>query len=65
MLYEVITITVLRNGELIGEYEASELPQFDLISKMMGKALEDMEQLHKRDLSAVAGSEPVFSYNFV
>ncbi len=60
-VYEISDrITVLRNGELIGEYEASELPQFDLISKMMGKALEDMEQLHKRDLSAVAGSEPVF-----
>src|SRR5690554_7150027 len=38
-VYEISdTITVLRNGELIGEYQTSALPQIELISKMMGKA---------------------------
>jgi simple sugar transport system ATP-binding protein len=38
-VYEISDrITVLRNGELIGEYETSSLPQIELVSKMMGKA---------------------------
>jgi simple sugar transport system ATP-binding protein len=60
-VYEISDrITVLRNGELIGEYEASSLPQFELVSKMMGKALEDAETIKKRDVSAYSGDEPVF-----
>jgi simple sugar transport system ATP-binding protein len=48
-VYEISDrITVLRNGELIGEYEASALPQFELISKMMGKALDDVDSLKKQ-----------------
>src|SRR5690554_1891769 len=39
-VYEISDrITVLRNGELIGEYETSALPQIELISKMMGKEI--------------------------
>ena len=30
-------ITVLRNGELVGEYKAKELPRVQLVAKMMGK----------------------------
>ncbi len=60
-VYEISDrITVLRNGELIGEYEASLLPQFELVSKMMGKALEDAETIKKRDVSSYSGEEPVF-----
>ncbi|HNY21260.1 MAG TPA: sugar ABC transporter ATP-binding protein [Treponemataceae bacterium] len=52
-VYEISDrITVLRNGELIGEYEAASLPQFELVSKMMGKALEDVEGLKKRETVA-------------
>jgi len=59
-VYEISDrITVLRNGELIGEYEAPSLPQFELVSKMMGKALEDVEGLKKREIPARDGV-PVF-----
>jgi len=56
-------ITVLRNGEFIGEYDASSLPQFELVSKMMGKALDDVSQIKKmkeHEPSARDGREPVF-----
>lgn len=60
-VYEISDrITVLRNGELIGEYEAASLPQFELISKMMGKALEDVGTMQKRDISPRDGETPVF-----
>jgi simple sugar transport system ATP-binding protein len=60
-VYEISDrITVLRNGELIGEYEAVSLPQFDLVSKMMGKALEDVGNIQKRELSAHESETPVF-----
>jgi simple sugar transport system ATP-binding protein len=59
-VYEISDrITVLRNGELIGEYEAASLPQFDLVSKMMGKALDDVGTLKKHEVSAQADL-PVF-----
>lgn len=40
-VYEVCDrITVLRNGELVGEYEVESLPRVKLVSKMMGKDFE-------------------------
>ena len=60
-VYEISDrITVLRNGELIGEYEAGSLPQFELVSKMMGKALDDVENLKRHDSTARDEAEPVF-----
>lgn len=51
-VYEVCDkITVLRNGELVGEYEISDLPRVQLISKMMGKALDDISTLENRKIS--------------
>ncbi|MBO4319591.1 MAG: sugar ABC transporter ATP-binding protein [Treponema sp.] len=45
-VYEVCDkITVLRNGELVGEYTVSELPKVQLISAMLGKDLEDISNL--------------------
>jgi len=47
-VYEISDrITVLRNGELIGEYPAAELPQIELVKKMVGKELEQMTKLEK------------------
>jgi monosaccharide-transporting ATPase len=40
-------ITVLRNGELVGEYFARELPRLQLVSKMIGKDLAVLEALEK------------------
>ncbi|HYO52096.1 sugar ABC transporter ATP-binding protein, partial [Archangium sp.] len=36
-------ITVLRNGTLVGTYEASQLSRLDLVSHMLGKVPEEME----------------------
>ncbi|KRF03626.1 sugar ABC transporter ATP-binding protein [Paenibacillus sp. Soil766] len=40
-------ITILRNGEFIGEYLAKELPRIELVSKMIGKDLDVLEELPK------------------
>ncbi len=45
-VYEVSDrITVLRNGQLVGEYETASLPQVELVSKMMGKELEGLSRV--------------------
>jgi simple sugar transport system ATP-binding protein len=60
-VYEISDrITVLRNGELIGEYETSALPQIELISKMMGKALDDVAKIKKLKSLKSDNSVPVF-----
>lgn len=47
-VYEVSDrITVLRNGELVGEYLTEELPRINLISKMIGREWNDEEQESK------------------
>lgn len=40
-------LTVLRNGELEGEYIAAELPRMELVLKMIGKELEELEELEE------------------
>ena len=45
-------ITVLRNGELVGEYEVRQLPQVELVAKMMGKELEDLSVIKKSGAGA-------------
>ena len=40
-------ITVLRNGELIGEYPVEELPRIDLVTKMVGKDFDQITNLKK------------------
>ncbi|TYP74520.1 sugar ABC transporter ATP-binding protein [Paenibacillus methanolicus] len=40
-------LTVLRGGELEGEYMAAELPRFELVLKMIGKDLKLLEELPK------------------
>ncbi len=45
-VYEVCDrITVLRDGKLVGEYEISELPRVQLVSKMLGKELDDLSDI--------------------
>lgn len=57
-VYEVCDkITVLRDGQLVGEYEIENLPRIQLVAKMLGKELDDMEdikgevQTYKNDAS--------------
>jgi len=59
-VYEVCNkITVLRNGELVGEYLVSELPRVQLVAKMMGKEFDDLAEI-KSDTAAhdIAKEEP-------
>lgn len=45
-VYEVCDkITVLRDGQLVGEYVIEELPRVKLVAKMLGKELDDMEEI--------------------
>lgn len=38
-------LTVLRNGKLVGEYEAATLPQLELVSKMLGQDVATVEKM--------------------
>ena len=53
-------ITVLRNGELVGEYEVENLPQVELVAKMMGKELEGLSDLVRDDTLVADTSTPVY-----
>ncbi|SNU08073.1 monosaccharide ABC transporter ATP-binding protein, CUT2 family [Lachnospiraceae bacterium] len=45
-VYEVCDkITVLRDGKLVGEYEIKDLPRVQLVSKMLGKELDDLSDI--------------------
>ena len=62
-VYEVCDkITVLRDGTLVGEYKISELPRLKLVSKMLGKELDDMSDIKGEvsDNNVKKGSVPVF-----
>ena len=60
-VYEVSDrITVLRNGELVGEYEIEHLPQVELVAKMMGKELEGLSDLTRDDTRQEDLSTPVY-----
>ncbi|MFI7430098.1 sugar ABC transporter ATP-binding protein [Micromonospora sp. NPDC049836] len=48
-VYEIADrITVLRNGQLVGEYLTGELPQLGLVEKMIGKELRVLERLDEQ-----------------
>ena len=59
-VYEVSDrITVLRNGELVGEFETASLPQVELVSKMMGKELEGLKEVAQHHEAEEGAEEPV------
>lgn len=53
-------ITVLRNGELVGEYAVENLPQVELVTKMMGKELDDLSGLQKKKRQPNERAEKVY-----
>ncbi len=56
------TITVLRNGELVGEFRTADLPRLELVAKMMGKRVEEVRQLEKRvTIHSTSGRKTVVS----
>lgn len=59
-VYEVCdTITVLRDGQLVGEYPIDELPRVLLVSKMLGKELDDLSDIKRHDETAEEKDERV------
>ncbi|WP_244648409.1 sugar ABC transporter ATP-binding protein [Ruminiclostridium herbifermentans] len=50
-------ITVLRNGELVGEYQIKDLPRVELVAKMMGKELGDLAEIHNNSSSSSDGTK--------
>lgn len=45
-IYEIADrMTVLRNGQLVGEYCVADIPQLELVSKMIGKSLQQLEDI--------------------
>ena len=60
-VYEVSDrITVLRNGQLVGEYPVSELPQVELVARMMGKDLDDLADLEAVGEKSTGSQEVVY-----
>lgn len=60
-VYEVCDkITVLRDGELVGEYVIEDLPRVKLVAKMLGKELNDMEEIKDENQVYKGPAENVF-----
>jgi monosaccharide-transporting ATPase len=45
-------ITVLRNGKLVGTYETASITRVDLISKMIGRSLDEFDEMTKIKLES-------------
>ncbi len=60
-VYEVCDrITVLRNGELVGEYLIETLPQVQLVAKMMGKDLDELNSMSEFSRGSTSAGETVY-----
>ena len=56
-VYEVCDkITVLRDGQLVGEYEIKDLPRVQLVAKMLGKEMDDLSDI-KGEQGAYTGED--------
>jgi simple sugar transport system ATP-binding protein len=59
-VYEVCDrITVLRNGELVGEFETEKLPRVMLVAKMMGKDFDDLADIKSERKMVPQDAQPV------
>ncbi len=57
-IYELCDrVTILRNGDLVGEYEVHKIPRVELISKMIGKDLADLKDFDKMTEKSKARAE--------
>ena len=56
-VYEVCDkITVLRDGQLVGEYVIEDLPRVQLVAKMLGKEMDDMADI-KGEAESYSGAD--------
>lgn len=52
-VYEIADrITVLRNGKLVGTYDTKSLPRLELIAKMIGRVLNELDDMSKLKLES-------------
>jgi simple sugar transport system ATP-binding protein len=52
-VYEIADrITVLRNGNLVGTYDTTALPRLELIAKMIGRTLNELDDMSKLKLES-------------
>lgn len=52
-VYEIADrITVLRNGNLVGSYDTKNLPRLELIAKMIGRTLTELDDMSKHKLES-------------
>ena len=59
-VYEVCDrITVMRDGKLVGEYEIENLPRVQLVSKMLGKEVDDLSDIKSEVKTFDAGKDAV------
>jgi len=54
-------ITVLRNGRLVGEFAAGELPRIQLVSHMLGRPVSEVQAARPPPPPQVATGEPVLA----
>lgn len=53
-------ITVLRNGQLVGQYTTAELPRVQLVARMMGKDFDDLAAIkEEKEKEGVHGEEDI------
>ena len=59
-VYEISDrITVLRDGQLVGEFETAKLPRVELISKMIGRELAQLEATQPKGWQHSPSKEPL------
>ncbi|MFT3991659.1 MAG: sugar ABC transporter ATP-binding protein [Luteolibacter sp.] len=49
-------ITVLRNGKLVGEYQTASLPRLELVAKMIGKDVKEVESMEHQHVTPLETS---------
>lgn len=50
-------LTVLRNGQYVGEYKTAELPRIELLGKMLGRKLEEDHTSHHAGAASTSANE--------
>lgn len=59
-VYEVCdSITVLRNGQLVGQFTTAELPRVQLVAKMMGKDFDDLAAIKTESRQTAKETEDI------
>lgn len=59
-VYEISDqLTVLRNGKLVGQYETKSLNRLELISKMIGKDIDEVSQMESHTARPAKTDQPI------